>query len=158
MNTQPMQDAEAIIQNHVWFSLVPGFLPVPVIDVMGITAVQLDMIKQLCHVYGKDYDEQRGKALATGLAGTATGRMSGYAMRAAFKVVPGIGWVLGGLTLSASAAASTYALGQIFKEHFEEGGTLQTIDVEHIRQFFDKQLEEGRKFVDRLLEKKGKGL
>lgn len=150
MKTQSTHDAERIIDNHVWFSLAPGALPVPLLDVMGITAVQLDMIKQLCHVYGKDYDEQRGKALATGLMGTTTGRLSGYAMRAAFKVVPGVGWVLGGMTLAASAAASTYAIGQVFKEHLEEGGTLQTIDLEHLEQFFNKQLEEGRKFVERL--------
>ena len=153
MKAAQIQDADTIIQNHAWFALVPGFFPVPFFDVMGISAVQLDMIKQLCKAYDKVYDEQRGKAIVTSLMGSSLGRVPGYALRSAFKVLPGIGWVLGGLSLSASAAATTYAVGQVFKEHFEEGGTLQTIDVEHLRQFYLKQLEEAKRIVNEWLEK-----
>lgn len=153
MKAQQVQDPDMIIRNHAWFAFVPGFIPVPVFDVMGITAVQLDMIKQLCKFYDKPYDEQRGKAIVTSLMGSALGRIPGYTLRSAFKILPGIGWVLGGLSLSVSASATTYAVGQVFKEHFEEGGTLQSIDGEHLRQFYLKQLEEARRIVNEWLEK-----
>jgi uncharacterized protein (DUF697 family) len=42
------EKADEIIKNHVWFSTIPGWLPIPLIDLAAVTAVQIDMIKQLC--------------------------------------------------------------------------------------------------------------
>lgn len=146
------QKAEDIIRNHVWFSAVPGFMPVFVLDVIGITAVQVDMVKQLCAHYDRSYTEQKGKAIVTALTGSFLARIPGYTARAAFKSIPVVGWILGGLSLAAFAAASTYAVGQVFKEHLAQGGTLQNLDPESFRKFYAQQFEKGKQFFQTKIE------
>ena len=56
--------AEEIINNHVNFSMIAGAIPIPVIDFITITGIQLDMIKQLSEVFSVDYDDNKGKNIA----------------------------------------------------------------------------------------------
>lgn len=148
------QNADDIILNHAWFSMVPGFVPIPVIDFIGISAVQLDMIKQLCKLYGKEYSEQRGKAIVMSLTSTILGRVPGHILRSVVKSVPVVGWALGGLSLSLFAASSTYAVGQVFKEHMEKGGTLNNLNPENFKKFYKQQFEKGKELLSQALAKK----
>jgi uncharacterized protein (DUF697 family) len=54
------------------------------------------------------------------------------------RLSPALG-LLGALTLP---SASTYALGKVFTEHFESGGTFLTFDPEKARALYDKALTE----------------
>lgn len=146
MTMQIDQKAEDIICNHAWFSTVPGFMPVFILDIIGITAIQVDMVKQLAAHYDKPYSHQKGKAVVTALTSSILARIPGYSARAAFKAIPVVGWILGGLSLSAFAAASTYAVGQVFKEHLAQGGTLNNLDPESFKKFYQQQFEKGRQF------------
>lgn len=158
MNTATSnQQADDIIRNHAWFSTVPGFTPVPLLDLLGITAVQLDMIRQLCRVYDKEYDEQKGKAIVLSLGGAMLSRIPGYAFRSAFKAVPLVGWALGGVSLSAFAAAGTYAVGAVFKEHFDQGGTLYNLNPENFRKFYREKVEEGKRLIEDWMKDKSEG-
>jgi uncharacterized protein (DUF697 family) len=148
-----VENADEIIYNHLWFSAIPGFIPVPLLDIVAISAVQLDLVKQLCHFYKEDYDEQRGKAIVMALTGSAMSRITGYSARAVLKTVPIIGWVLGGAAMSLFAASSTYAIGQVFKEHLDTGGTLHNLNPEAFRQFYMQQLEKGKDMVSKWISK-----
>lgn len=149
-----IETADDIIYNHLWFSAVPGFIPVPVLDIVAISAVQLDLVKQLCKFYKADYDEQRGKAIVMALTGSAMARISGYSARAVLKTIPMVGWVLGGVAMSLFAASSTYAVGQVFKEHLDAGGTLHNLNPEAFQKFYMQQLEKGKELLSSLMEKK----
>lgn len=142
-----VETADDIIYNHLWFSAVPGFIPVPLLDIVAISAVQLDLVKQLCKFYNEDYDEQRGKAIVMALTGSAMARITGYSARSVLKTIPMVGWVLGGAAMSLFAASSTYAIGQVFKEHLDAGGTLHNLNPEAFRQFYMQQLEKGKKLL-----------
>lgn len=146
-----LEGADEIIYNHLWFSAVPGFLPVPLLDIIAISAVQLDLVKQLCNFYHEDYDEQRGKAIVMSLTGSAMSRITGYSARSVLKTVPVVGWVLGGAAMSLFAASSTYAIGQVFKEHLDAGGTLHTLNPEAFQQFYMQQLEKGKELLNKWL-------
>jgi uncharacterized protein (DUF697 family) len=148
------ETADDIIHNHLWFSAVPGFLPVPILDIVAISAVQLDLVKQLCIYYKQDYDIQRGKAIVMSLTGTALARISGYSARSILKTIPVVGWVLGGAAMSLFAISSTYAIGQVFKEHLDAGGTLHNLNPEAFRQFYMQQLEKGKEMMSKWLNKK----
>lgn len=145
--------ADQIIKNHVWFSTVPGWLPIPFIDLAAVTAVQIDMIKQLCELYEKDYSSQKGKAVVLALFNTIGGRLPAYAIRSSLKSIPMIGWALGGASLAAFAGASTYATGLVFKEHFDQGGTLKDINPESFKEFYKKQFMKGKDIVEDVLDK-----
>lgn len=152
--TTEISNADRIISNHVWFSTLPGFLPIPLLDVLAITGIQLDMIKQLCREYDVEYSAQRGKSITTALLSTVIGRVPAYTLRSALRRAPIIGWALGGVTMASFAGASTYATGAVFKEHFDKGGTLHTLDPENFRKFYRQQLKKGKEFVDELFDSK----
>lgn len=147
MQNPTSKSAEQIIQNHSWFSAVPGFLPIPVLDVAAITAVQLDMVRQLCKIYSINYSEQKGKSIVTALISSILGRIPGYAANSLLRIVPGVGWVLGGITLAFFARASTYATGMVFKAHFEEGGTLNDLNPKNFQKFYEEQYEQAKEVM-----------
>jgi hypothetical protein len=63
------------------------------------------------------------------------------------KAIPGLGTILGGVTLSVTAGATTYAVGQVFAHHFEYGGSLYDLDPEKFKQFYKEQMERGKELV-----------
>lgn len=146
------EKANQIIRNHAWFATVPGFVPVFILDTIGITAVQLDMIRQLCTLYERDFNAEKGKSIAVALSSTLTGRLPGYALRRGLKAIPGIGWILGGLTLSALASASTYATGAVFREHFRKGGSLEDLDANSFKKFYKEEFEKARRTAKKAAE------
>ena len=144
----PIEDqAQEIIKNHVLYSMGAGVIPLPIIDIIAITALQLDMIKHLCRHYDVDYFENKGKAIVTSLTGTTLGRMAGYTIGSALKAIPGIGSIMGGITLSVTAGATTYAVGMVFARHFQGGGHLLNLDPESFKEFYKEQLERGKAIV-----------
>jgi len=46
--------------------------------------------------------------------------------------------------LPAVAGASTYAVGQVFIQHFESGGTFLDFDPEKVKGYFAEQFEKGK--------------
>ncbi|MCB9294770.1 MAG: hypothetical protein H6559_16855 [Lewinellaceae bacterium] len=51
-----------------------------------------------------------------------------------------------------STAAAAYALGKVFTQHFDQGGTLLDFDPVKSREFFEKEFEVGRMFVSDVTE------
>ncbi|MCB0581150.1 MAG: DUF697 domain-containing protein, partial [Phaeodactylibacter sp.] len=84
--------ARKIIQSNALFAAAGGAIPVPVLDVGAVTLVQLDMLKALCQLHEVNYSELEGKAIITALSGSMMARLSA----SAFKIIPGIGTLLGG--------------------------------------------------------------
>lgn len=148
MNTSSTKSADQIIRDHSWFSAVPGFFPVPLLDIAAITAVQLDMIRQLCKVYSINYSEQRGKSIVMALISATIGRVPGHAASSLVKGIPVVGWIAGGITLAFFARASTFATGMVFKAHFEEGGTLNDLNPDNFKKFYQEQYEAAKEVLD----------
>ena len=132
--------ANSIIKNHMIWSMGAGFIPVPIADFFAVTAIQLDMIRQLCKVYSIDFKETEGKAIITALTGSGLARIGARAV----KFIPGIGSAIGGLTLAVLSGGSTYAIGEVFKKHFETGGTFLDFDPERLKKYYDEKFEKGK--------------
>ena len=84
-------------------------MPIPLFDIASVTAVQMDMLKQLADEYDADYSSSSGKAFVSALTGSTLARFAASAI----KIFPGVGTVAGGISMSVMSAASTYALGQV---------------------------------------------
>lgn len=132
---------EKIIRNHIIWSMGAGLIPIPVADFFAVSAVQLDMIRQLCKQHGVDFKETEGKAVITALVGSGMARLGAGAV----KVIPGVGSILGGVTMSILSGASTFALGQVFNKHFQTGGTFLDFDVDRLKKYYQEQFEKGKK-------------
>jgi len=135
--------ANTIVKNHIIWSMGAGFIPVPFADLFAVTAIQLDMIRQLSNLYDVDFKETSGKAIITSLSGASVARMGARAI----KFIPGVGSIMGGVTLAVLSGASTYALGEVFKSHFENGGTFLDFDVSRIKRMYDEKFEKGKEVV-----------
>ena len=133
--------ADGIIRNHTIWSMGAGLIPVLIADIFAVSALQLDMIRQLCKVYEVDYEETRGKAIVTSLTSSTLARLGA---RSIIKLIPGIGSMIGGVTVSLFAGASTYALGEVFKTHFESGGTILDFDPDRLKNMYKDQFEKGK--------------
>jgi uncharacterized protein (DUF697 family) len=150
--------ADTIIRNHVIWSMGAGLIPILVADIFAVSALQLDMIRQMCRVYGVDFSETQGKAIVTSLTSSTLARITAGSI---IKLIPGVGSLLGGVTVSAFAGASTYALGEVFKKHFETGGTILDFDPDRLSKLYKEKFEKGKKVAEQLhkeqKEKRSKG-
>lgn len=126
----------------IW-SMGAGFIPVPIADFFAVSAIQLDMIRQMCKLYEINFKETEGKAIITALTGSGLARLGARAI----KFIPGVGSILGGVTLAVLSGGSTYALGEVFKKHFETGGTFLDFDPSRLRKYYDEKFEKGKEMA-----------
>ncbi|TXF83562.1 DUF697 domain-containing protein [Neolewinella aurantiaca] len=142
-NKHQNQHAETVIRNHVIWSMGASYIiPLPIADVFAVSALQLDMIRQLCRVYDIDFAETQGKAIVSALT---TSTMARAGARSLIKVIPVVGSVVGGITTAVINGASTYALGEVFKTHFATGGTILDFDTDRLKKLYREKFEKGKK-------------
>ena len=145
------QKAEEIVKHHVLYALGAGLVPIPFLDIAAVTAVQIDMLKQLARLYQVSYYDEAGKGLVTAITGSTVARIGASML----KAIPGIGSILGGVSMSVMSGASTYAVGQVFKEHFTMGGNMSNVNMNQAKDTFKKEYEKGKK-VAKEMEKDNK--
>jgi len=124
--------ARSIVERHKTFAAVGGLFPIPIVNVAGVTAVILRMVKQLSDLYGVPFERDRTRSFIVGLVGGAvpTGLGTATASTLAF-VLPAHALV--GLGVSAiSAGALTRGIGLVFVDHFESTSMpLGGAEIEH---------------------------
>jgi len=145
----PERDVEAkkIIRNYTIATFVPSVLPMPIIDIAIISGIQLKMLHSLSRLYGVKYSKGLGKKAITSLVGSVTPVAMTPLMMSAVQVIPVIGQAAGTISLLILGGASTYAVGKVYVQHFESGGTFLTFDPELVRDYFKEQFAEGKKVV-----------
>ncbi len=127
-----------------------GLIPIPLVDLLGITGVQINLIRKLATIYGVPYTQDKIKNVLTPLVGGAIPVMSATTMISLFKAIPIIGQATGALAVSITSGAVTYAVGKVFVQHFASGGTFLTFDPEKVRDYYEEMLKEGKKVASDL--------
>lgn len=142
-NSTDSDKADLIVRRHLAWAVGGGLIPVPLVDIAAVTAIQIDMLKQLCKTYEVEFSEAAGKTwISTLVVNSAT-----HIGASIFKAVPGIGTLGGGLMMGTLSAASTYGIGQVAIRHFEAGGTMADMKPEQYRAYFQEKVEEGKVYV-----------
>ncbi len=144
--TNKTTEANSIIKNHMIWSMGAGFIPVPIADFFAVSAIQLDMIRQLAKLYDIDFKETEGKAVITSLTGSGLARLGARAV----KFIPGVGSVIGGVTMAILSGGSSYALGEVFKKHFETGGTFLDFDPARLKKYYNEKFEKGKQYARKI--------
>ena len=138
------------IVDHYWkWGAAAGLIPFPIVDVAAVAAVQIRMIERLAHLYGVPFKHDAVKSIVAALVGATTPRLfvlgaAGIA-GPAMKFVPGLGTVAGVVATPAFNAATTLALGRVFIQHFESGGTFLTMHPEKAREHYRRELQSASK-------------
>jgi uncharacterized protein (DUF697 family) len=138
------KQADKIIKKHILWSMGAGIIPLPYLDVVGVSAFQLDMLHQLCKLYDIDYDANQGKNILAALTGGSLSRIGSNLL----KTIPVIGSFLGTVSMIGFSGATTYAIGQIFISNFEDGVGLFEINLESGEKLFQDAYERGKEYVD----------
>jgi uncharacterized protein (DUF697 family) len=118
-----------------------GLIPIPFVDIAAVTAVQLDLLQELCKIYGLNFSRSISRSLVTALTSSVLARLGASAI----KIIPGVGTILGGLSSAALSGAATYAVGEVFTRHFEAGGSIEDFDPLSYKDAYNKLFEDGKR-------------
>lgn len=135
--------ANKIITDFAYGSSLTGFIPIPLIDTLGLIGVQRLMIYRLSGVYEVPYSKELAKIwIGTLMSGLTTSAVSPI-LSSAVKLIPGIGTFAGGTSMAVLGSSSTYAIGKVFQQHFEKGGTLADFNPKNVKEDLQQELEKG---------------
>ena len=143
--TEREAQAKDTVKKYMYWSMAAGLIPVPAFDLAAIFAIQLKMVCALAKQYDLPFSEDRGKALIASLVGGAAPAAAAPAVASAIKTIPLIGTTVGAITSPALAGASTYAVGKVFIQHFESGGTFLDFNPEKVRDYYAENYDKARK-------------
>ncbi len=125
-----LESSDDIINKYALGAAAAGLVPIPLVDIASITAVQYNMIKRLAQNYKHvSFDNKKTKSILVALAGGITSFELGLITRVIFKSVPFFGPIIGGTAVSGFAYSSTKGIGEIFDAHFASGGDLSIEDL-----------------------------
>ncbi len=143
-SNQHHRQAQKLVRKHMLAGMVMSAIPVPLLDVATLTSTQLHLLNQLSQHYAVNFDKKLAKAKLLSLLSSTLPTTTIMGLSSLTKLVPGIGTLGGGASLSVLTGATIYATGSLFIRHFEEGGTLETFDDQQhkaaFRQAFNQQL------------------
>ncbi len=143
-----MAEAMSIVRRASAWSAGAGLIPIPLVDISAITAVQVKMIRDLAKLYNVEFTDVRGKAVASGIVGSIlpyllTLGSSGYLLSLA-KGIPIVGQAVAVVAMPGFASASTYAIGKVFTQHFEGGGSLLDFSADAKKDEIKKEFQQAR--------------
>jgi uncharacterized protein (DUF697 family) len=149
---QSLQDLYArralpTIVGYSTLAATAGATPIPIVDMVLISAVQTAMLHELARFYGQPLTRQRLAELAGALGMGMLGREAG---RSLIKFIPGVGMFLGSVAGGALAGASTLALGKAFCYYYRavlEGHIPSTHDL---RRYYKDQFDRAQEAWKRL--------
>ena len=141
VDTRRDGEADSIIRKHMGYAMAGGAVPIPILDLTAVTAVQLDMLKQLAKNYEVELDGGSARTFLTSLTSALGATGAARIAASAVKLIPGVGWAIGGATQVVVTGASTYAVGSLFKRLFREKRPLDDLDAaavkDELKSYFD---------------------
>ncbi|SDF24531.1 YcjF family protein [Desulfovibrio legallii] len=150
----PTQEAvDALIRKRVYGAIGIGFVPVPLVDFLGLTALQLEMVHALTKAYGLEFKKERAKSIISSLLSGVLTTACVPLAASLFKSIPVVGYTAGAASISILGGATTYALGRVFDRHFRKGGNLVDFNAEEAKTYFKDKVEEGKSMVGAMKKK-----
>lgn len=138
-------DAQSLVKKYAAVSAGFGLIPVPGLDVATVSSTQYAMIRDLAELYGYESSKERIRVIVSSLVGGVLPvAVTAAGLGSLVKSVPIVGTIAGMVLVPSLAAASTLALGRVFTQHFETGGTLLDIDADKLRAHFQAEFEAAR--------------
>lgn len=143
-----------VVRKYMLWSLGAGLIPVPLLDIATVTGVQMKMISEISKVYGVDFKENRAKNIISALFSSVSANTFAYGtVGSAIKSIPLVGTLVGSVTMPFFSGAFAYALGSVFINHFENGGTFLDFDSDKVKTHFGEMFRKGKKEATDLTDK-----
>jgi uncharacterized protein (DUF697 family) len=139
--------AENILYASVPSAMGAAVIPIPVADVVAITAIQAAMLIGIAKVYGRVIETRTAKALIAAIAASQVGQW----IWSGVKIIPGLGTIAGGIGQMALAGSLTALLGYAFVEICENELDFTTEKLkEQAKRAENKAKQVFKEFKDRM--------
>jgi uncharacterized protein (DUF697 family) len=168
---KPMEESEAMVEatleervdaanikvrEYSMGAMAVGLVPIPLLDLAALFTVQLKMLHSLANIFDIEFKGDVGRSALGSLVGGVIPVASAPTVAASLgKFIPGFGQAIAAGSQVVLNGAVTYAVGKVFLQHFASGGTFLTFDPEAVKEYFEEQLEEGKKVAAELRKKEG---
>ena len=157
VNIENLDTAKDLVTKYMWWTMGAGLIPIPFIDLIAVSGVQIKMLKDMSDIYDIEFKENIGKSTVSALLGSVVpNQVAAGSVGSLLKMVPLVGPIVGGLSMSLFSGAATYAIGKIYIQHFEAGGTFLNFNPAEVKDYFKTLFEEGKKVSEDLKNNKGK--
>ena len=139
-----LSSANKILKNYTVASMGTGLIPIPFLDQIALMGVQRKMLYELTQLYELPFSKDVGQSILRMLLKTLlSSNLIKGVLGNFIKFIPIIGTTVGGLSVSVFNGASTYAIGQVFIQHFESGGTLLSFKPKKMQKELEMKFKEG---------------
>lgn len=130
------QKAMALVNSYLPWSMGASLVPMPGIDMLALTALELRMLAKLSEMYGVTFMENGVKNIVASLIASIVSTNLGASLGSLLKLVPVVGPIASIAAMPGLYSAATYAIGRVFVTHFEAGGTFLDFDPQQTRAYF----------------------
>ncbi len=138
------EQADSAIRKYALLSTGAGLIPIPGLEVAVNTAIQVIMVTELADIYQTPFEPTAVRTLLSSAATSGMALLLTQLLEKAADQVPGLGMVFNGLTRSAITGLLTAEAGQVYKNHFAAGGTVDTLQVGDFFSHIETQFREGK--------------
>lgn len=134
-----------IISSSAMWSGATGAIPIPIVDIGALAAVQATMISRIASLYGESLNSEAARSIISILLGTLIPAGAAFTIaKSGVKLIPGAGYLIGTVSMIGLSAAATYAIGKIFVRHFEGGGSLTSFDAGSVTEDLKAEFSKAR--------------
>jgi uncharacterized protein (DUF697 family) len=144
--------ADHIVNKYTLIAVGIGVVPSPTVNSIGVLGLELQMINELAVAYNYPFPTKLAMIkVFSSLIGSLGPVYFALKSQSALSAVPVFGTLLAASIYSISGGISVYAVGKIFQNHFESGGTLISKNNAYLRKLFKSHYDEGKVEVPKLI-------
>jgi uncharacterized protein (DUF697 family) len=133
------EQAAKSIKRYAAASAGFGIIPIPTLDMAAIGTSQLLMIRSVAKIYGVDLSKDRVRAIVSSTVGGVAPVVLGGGLSSIFKMIPGVGSIVGAVTMPSVAGLTTLTLGNALADHLDAGGSLDKLGLAQLRATFSSE-------------------
>src|SRR5512143_737736 len=97
---EKLAEANDIVRNRVYWSMGAGLVPIPIIDMAALLAIQLEMVSKLAKLYDQPFRRDLAKSAVVALLGSVIPTLAAGPMASLLKIIPVIGYTTGAVSMS----------------------------------------------------------
>ena len=132
--------ANTIVKNYTRAAVGVGVVPIPLLDLTLLSGIQLKMLHSLAQLYQVEFSRNLAQPALAALLGAVIPVSFSVNLSRFIKIIPAYGWAVGAAGTALFGSVSTYAVGQIFIQHFASGGTFLNFEPEQVKEYYTQQL------------------
>lgn len=135
--------AQAIIYKHIAMASGLSVVPLPLFNLASLYFIKIRMASQLADIHGVSFSEEKMRSILLSMVGSYGASVLSSSLNSFLYFVPIVGPTITRVSYPLSAAAVTYAVGQVLHFHFQIGGNLLDFNIKDVREFFYHEFRKG---------------